>query len=352
MTADSAITNLGYLSYKFKHFQFSSKAQLGFLEDLYVLINDGIPANRAVDMVTEASPGVAHEVGLTILEAIAAGQPLAEGMRPWFAPNVVELVRIGESGGALAQTIKSAINMLQQRGVAMSSFIVAVTYPIIVLFFACILIMFLDNQVFSQFRTMKPEDRWPDAGKRLVWLSKNIRKWWWLAIIFVVAIVIIFGRIMTSYTGALRATLDRYPPFSFYRKFTAAHVLQTLGILVANGVVFKAALHTMNYSANPYLTYHLSQMEEQLSMGKSNIADVLETGLIDKNDLIRLRVMAEVKGFEHGLVRLGLKAAEDATNTLKLVSRIVGFIFLALDGYLIIMILLGLFLTAQSMAQQ
>ena len=63
----------------------------------------------------------------------------------------------------------------------------------------------------------------------------------------------------------------------------------------------------MQYQANPYVNSHLVMMEHLLSMGKTNIADVLETGLISESDLMRLRVMAEVKGFEHGLIRMGIK---------------------------------------------
>jgi type II secretory pathway component PulF len=99
----------------FKRFQFGTKKQLAFLEDFWVLINDGIPANRAIDMMTKVSTGLNKEVSLSIAQKIAQGQPLADGMQDWFSPNVVEIVRVGEAGGALSQTIKSAISTLSRR---------------------------------------------------------------------------------------------------------------------------------------------------------------------------------------------------------------------------------------------
>src|SRR3990167_7926930 len=96
----------------FKRWQFGNKAQLAFLEDLYTLIDDGIPANRAVDMIAQVTTGLNREVALVISQKIGQGQPLAEGMKNWFSINVIEIIRIGEAGGALAQTMKSAINML------------------------------------------------------------------------------------------------------------------------------------------------------------------------------------------------------------------------------------------------
>ena len=89
--------------HRIQQYRFSNKAQLAFLEDLYVLVNDGIPANRAVEMLGEVTTGLSREVALSIAQKISEGQPLAEGMRDWFATNVVEIIRVGEEGGALTE---------------------------------------------------------------------------------------------------------------------------------------------------------------------------------------------------------------------------------------------------------
>lgn len=336
----------------FKRWRFGNKAQLAFLEDLYLLINDGIPANRAVEMMSQITTGLTREVSYSLAQKIAQGQPLADGMRDWFSMNVVEIIRVGEAGGALAQTIKSAINMLSQRGVAVGAFVGAVTYPLIVIGMACIIIVYLNNSVFIQFRLIKPIDLWPDSGKQLVAVAEIIQKWWWVVILLTVIVVLIFRRLMSSYVGELRPMLDNIPPFSFYRRFASARMLETLGLLVANGVVFKSAIKVMQYQANPYLDSHLITMEHLLGMGKTNIADVLDTGLIDNSDLMRLRVMAEVKGFEHGLIRMGVRGTEQATATMKLISKVVGGLLLAVGALLIVMIIRGIYLTGMTMGTQ
>lgn len=335
--------------HEFKRWQFGTKKQLAFLEDLAVLINDGIPANRAVDMMASITTGLTREVATTLSQKIAQGQPLAEGMREWFSMNVVEIIRVGESGGALAQTLRSAINMLSQRGLALGSFIGAVSYPLFVIIIACIVIVYLRNAVLTQFELIKPIEQWPPAGQRLVAAATIISSWWWLAILLVIATIIIFRYLMSNYVGEFRATLDRFPPFSFYRRLVAARFLETLGLLVSNGVVFKSALRVMQHQANPYLQMHLGKVEHLLSMGRGNIADVLDTGLIDSKDLMRLRVMAEVKGFEHGLVRMGVKGADEALSTLRFIARVFGGILLVVGGIIIIIIIQGIYMTGMSM---
>lgn len=332
-----------------KHMQFGTKAQLAFLEDLYVLVSDGIPPNRAIDMMTQVTKGISKEVAYSISQKISEGQPLADGMREWFSPSVIEVIRVGEEGGALAETMKSSINSLTQQTGIWGAFIGAVTYPLMVIALACAIIVYLNTSVFIQFKLIKPIEQWPQAGRDLITVATVIEDWWWLVILIVIGIVLVTRRMMSNYTGGLRPLLDQYPPFSLYRRFVAARLLETLGLLVANGVVFKSAIKVMQFQANPYLLSHLVMMEHFLSMGKGNIADVLSTGLVEEQDILRLRVMAEVKGFEHGLVRMGLNGSIQTAKTLKLIGKLLGGLLLAVGAGLIILIIRGIYLTGMSM---
>lgn len=336
---------------RFKHVQFGAKAQLNFLEDLYALLNDGIPANRAVEMLAQVTTGINREVALSLAQKISEGQPLAEGMSEWFAANVVEIIRVGEEGGALLETVRSAINTLGQRSSSIGALIGAVAYPLLVIFMACAVIVYLNSTVFNEFRAMKPVSMWPDAGRQLVTIAEVITKWGWLFIVAIIAIIMLFRYLMNNYVGELRPLLDNFPPFNLYRRFAASRVLETLGLLVSNGVVFKNAIKVMQYQANPYVASHLVMMEHLLGMGRGNIADVLATGLIGESDLLRLRVMAEVKGFEHGLVRMGVRGSEENTKILKFISKIIGSTLLMIGGVLVIMIVRGIYLTAMTMGQ-
>ncbi len=339
------------LPHRLKKFQFGTKAQLGFLEDFNVLVADGIPANRAIEMMVQATTGLTHDVARAIAQKISEGKPLAEGMREWFGVNIVEIVRVGEAGGALGETLQSAINTLGRSSGSMGVLIGAVSYPLLVILMACGIIVYLDSSVFVQFKAIKSIDQWPQAGRDLVNLAALIRNAWWLVIAAAIAFVIIMLRVLDNYIGALRPLLDNIPPFSLYKKFVAARFMETLGLLVENGVVFKNALRIMQYRSPPYLASHLVNMEHLLSTGKGNVADILTTGLIDEKDVLRLRIMAEVKGFEHGLKRMGIRGAENTAKTMKIIARMLGGILLLVGAYLILTIIRGIFLTGMSMGQ-
>ncbi len=345
--------NLGTkIADKIKRLRFGTKAQLVFLEDFAHLVEDGIPPNKAIEMLAKAAKGVSKEVAASIAATISTGRPLAEGMRDWFAFNVVEIIRIGEEGGALGETIQSAINMMSSRSSTVGALISAVVYPATVCLIACLVIIYLNNSVFTQFITIKPMDAWPDAGKRLVYIARFIESWWWTVLIAVIALVFMMQMIMKNYIGILRPTLDQFFPFNMYRRFVAAYVLETLGLLVANGVVFKSALGIMQHKVTPYLGMHLQHMERLMGKGKGNIADVLDTGLINEEDLMRLRILAEVKGFEHGLIRLGVRGSEQGMKTLKTMAKIIAGILMVIGTCLIMVAINGVYQTGMSMGSQ
>ena len=356
MAMDISLDGLYDLGVKIKleidHMQFGNKAQLAFLEDLYTLVNDGIPPNRAIDMLAQVTEGIGKEVALSLGHKISEGQPLAEGMREWFNPNIVEIIRVGEEGGALAETMRSGINTLSQSSGSMSAFVSAIAYPILVIIMACAIIVYLNTSVFVQFAVIKPQDQWPQAGRDLVAVANLIQSWWWAVLLSITGIILFLRYMMSNYVGDLRPMLDKIPPFNLYRQFAAARMMETLGLLVSSGVVFKSAIKVMQYQANPYVGSHLVMMEHLLSMGRGNIADVLSTGLVKNSDVLRLRIMAEVKGFEHGLIRMGVHGSDQTTKTLKTVGKVIGGALLALGAYLILTIIRGIFLTGMSMGSQ
>ena len=349
MSLDGLYSMWDRIKRRFRGWQFGSKAQLAFLEDFSTLVGDGIPANRAIEMMSLLGRGVNREVALSIAEKIAEGRSLADGMRDWFAINIVEIIRVGEEGGALVETTKSAIKSLGQRSGALSAFFAAVTYPLMVIAISCGLIVYLNNSVFVQFKLIKPVEEWPQAGRELIDIARIIEDWWWFVVALIIAVVISLRISMANYVGELRPLLDKFPPFSFYRRFVSSQFMETLGLLIANGVVFKNALKVMEYQATPYLSSHLMMMEHLLGTGKGNVADVLSTGLISDSDIMRLRVLAEVKGFEHGLIRMGVHGSEQNIQTVKLISKIVGGILLVIGGILVVLIARGIYLTGMSM---
>lgn len=336
-------TLIDKLTSKFNKLDFTAKKQQLFLEDLSVLIADGVPANRAIEMLKDIYKSGPKKAAIAISQGVASGKTLAESMIGWFDINTIELIRVGEEGGMLAEIVKNASDALSRKAGSIAAVISALLYPITVLIAGCFIMVYINNSIFVDFKQIKPVDTWPAIGKELIFFANLIQDWYWLLIIAIIAIIAILSYMLPNYVGDYRKLLDKLPPFNIYRTLAAARFMDNLGLLIINGVVFKKALSIMQKNATPYLLTHIINMEHLLATGKDNIADVLNTDLISTNDILRLRVIAEAKGFEHSLIRLGAYAAKKGSNTIKTTAKISGFALLGLGGGMIMFMVLSIY---------
>lgn len=329
---------------------FSGSDQQAFLEDLATLVDDGVPANRAIELLGNIEKGAKKKVAEQISLKVAQGRGIADGMEDAFTPAVVELVRAGEEGGTLAQNIRLSAESLGTRSDTLASLAASMTYPLVVLIAGCIVLVYIDNKVFPQFAAIKPISEWPSDGQNLVALAEFLKSYWHILIGVIIAFTIGITFMMRNFKGELRTSLDKVYGMSIYRQLMAARFMETLGLLIANGVVFKKALAILQRQASPYLMWHMRIMENKLGRGRGNIAEVLDTGLISNEDILRLKAIAAAKGFEHALIRLGKAASTRAIETIRKVGRIGGGVFLALSGAFAGYMVMGLYSVGSSLS--
>lgn len=323
-----------HLQKKVKHWLFTPKHQQAFLEDVSSLVEDGIPPNQAVEVVSKLATGLTLDVADNVLIRIAEGKYLADGMQGWFAQPVVEIVRAGEEGGTLGKTLQIASKSLARKTNAIKSLLNSVTYPLVVIILGLAVTIFINHFIFKAFASIKSVSLWPSNAQDAVALANFVEGYWWLIIMFGALLIFLISLLLRNYAGEGRKYLDKIPLFSLYRDLTAARLMETLGLLVTNGIILKKALKILRYNVGPYLGTHLLTMEYRLSGGKENIAEVLDTGLIREYDLMRLRVLAMGRGFEYALSRQGLRANEQTMETVQTMGRILGGVLLTIAAFL------------------
>lgn len=315
-----------------KYHLFTIPQKQAFLEDFASLVEDGIQVNRVAEIISKTAGGLVSEVANSVLAKLAEGKQIADGLRGWFPDPIIEVLQTGEEGGTLQQSMRVAAEAVARHSNALAILINTLLYPLIILTLSLFLTVFINHSVFNSFEAIKPIAAWPANGQSAVFFANFIQGWWWMVLILIVAGFWGTFRMLHVYVGEFRVGIDHFPVLSLYRKFSAARFMETLGLLISNGVVFKKALKILQRSANPYLASHLLTMEYRLSGGKENIAEVLDTGLLNKHDLMRLRVIAQGKGIEHALVRSGHKAATDTMEALNIICRMTGALLLVFSA--------------------
>lgn len=313
---------------KTRSFLFSRADQQAFLEDVSALIDDGVPAGQAIRAVADIATGTAKEVAQNILKKISEGRAIADGMEDWFPQPIVEIIRAGEEGGSLAENMSAAAKALSAQAKGLTSLVNSLVYPFVVVFMGLGVAVFVKHSVFVNFAEIKPVNTWPSNGQVVFGMATFVQHWWWLVLLIAVAILFLIGRLLRELTGGVRAYVDNIPVLSLYRDGCAALFMETLGLLLVNGIILKRALVIMRNKASHYMAWHIYLMELRLGGGRENIAEVLDTGLVRKNDILRLRLIAKGKGFEHALIRMGRMMAQRNTKTLELTGKIFGTLVL------------------------
>lgn len=331
-------------------FLFNHRQQLHFLEDLHALIKDGVSALVAAETIRDTSNNLHKKIANNICLAISEGRPLVEGLSPWFSHHIIEIIRNGESGGTLLLTIESAIATLQQQNHTIHNLFQALTYPCLVLTLALIVTVFVRHSVLNTFITMRPINEWPQAGRSLYDLGGFVEHWWLLLLMLFFFFIYLLHNVLQNASGKWRELIDTLPLISLYRDVIASRFMQTLGLLVSNGIILKKALYIMQIDASPYLASHLVQMEYRLSSGVDNMADVLNTNLIREDDMARLMAVSKGRGFAPALISLGDHAFKRTNLTIQVSSKIIGALILVLSAFIAGMVVIGIYSVGGALA--
>lgn len=329
---------------------FGLNIQRAFLEDVLSLLQDGLSVNQAVDAMRSIATGLKREAADSISYALASGQGMAAGMTGWFSSVYVEIINAGESTGVLTEALEACASAARRQDFSVGVWLSSLLYPLMVVTAALGVVVFVKNTVLARFTEIKSVSLWPMISQNLFYLATWVERGWLLALVSLVLLVMLTIYALRNTTGVVRSWLDLTPIFNLYRQFSAARLMRTLGLLLNNGIMLKRALSIMRVEAKPYLAWHLWQMELQLANGRLNIADVLDTRLIERTDMVRLRIVATGKGFAQALWRLGEQGSQRHVRRLVRWARILGGMLLLLGAFVAMMLVLGIYSVSQILA--
>ncbi len=289
---------------------FTRGQQKAFFEDLLMLSEDGVSMRDALGIMVETYDDNIAVLAQKLQDTLAAGKSLASGMQGWVPATILTILETGEKAGTLNDALRACAQACSERSMNRRVWITALSYPLTIFVLALVVMLFIRQAVFASFIEIKPLAAWPALSQWLYHFADFIAHSWCFMLADVALLSVSCIILCTQYAGRLRSILDVLPPFSLYRQAVAAGLLQTLAILLQHGVMVKEAFILLTYGASPFLKSHLQRMQTALDNGTLSLADVLDSGLIERNDVLRLRVVANSRGMNFALSRLAKHAAE------------------------------------------
>ncbi len=300
-----------------------------FTQQMANLLNSGMPLTVALNsMVHLESKGISAEVSKELRQDVMEGKSLSDSMAKQpriFSDLYVNMVRAGESSGALVEVLRRMADHFEKFAQVQSKFSSALIYPAFVATVGVGIIFFFMTFMLPRFMTMFEGMNvpMPFLTQILVNVSHVFASYWWLMLAVVLAVVIIFKRFQASAQG--RRKIDQWKLTApVFGKVVKLHLFgqfaRTLSTLLENGVPVLTALKiTEQIIPNCVVKEAIGKTREEVTDGKT-IAQPLGRSKIFPQLMVDLVKIGEDTGNVPGALK---NVADTYENELAIALKVV-----------------------------
>ena len=235
----------------FKPKPFAGQRLVQFTQQLATLLGAGQPLDRALTILLELpEDDVARRTLTDIRDAVRGGASLSAALdrqHGAFGRLYVNMVRAGEAGGSLHETLQRLADYLERSRALRARVLNALVYPAILLAMVGLSLLFLLGYVVPQFSAM-----YDSLDADLPWFSQlvlglgNFVRDWWIVLLAIPLLALLWldrkrrdPAFMLAFDGWLLRNALAGPLLA---KLEAARLARTLGTLLRNGVPLLSAL--------------------------------------------------------------------------------------------------------------
>lgn len=328
----------------------SADQVLQFTQQLATLLGAGQPLDRALQILLDLPESeAARKVIERIRETVRGGAPLSAGLEQqhgMFSKLYINMVRAGEVGGSLHDTLRRLADYLERSKALKESVINALIYPVILVFMVlgslALLLGYVVPQFMPLFQDMGAE--LPLLTQIVLWVGDALNAGWWIILAAIVAIAVLVRRQLTDPPRRMRFDtwlLQRGRIGDLIAKIETARLARTLGTLLHNGVPLLASLAiARNVMGNLALVEAVDEAAEAVKTGSG-----LALSLSRSKRFPRLALQMVQVGEESGeLDTMLLKVADtfdiEVRNTLdRLLAALVPLLTIVMAGVIAMIVL-------------
>jgi type II secretory pathway component PulF len=336
-----------------------------FTQQLANLLSSGMPLTVALNSMTHLeSKGISADVSKDLKQDVMEGRSLSDSMAKQprvFSDLYVNMVRAGESSGALVEVLRRMADHFERFAQVQSKFTSALVYPAFVSVVGIGIMFFFMSYMLPKFMTIFEGMNvpLPLMTQILVKISHLFAGYWWLMLATVIAAVILFKRFQATDEG--RRKIDHWrmnaPVFGKVVKLNIfGQFARTLSTLLENGVPVLPALKiTEQIIPNSIVKEAIAKTREEVTDGKT-IAQPLARSKIFPQLMVDLVKIGEDTGDVPGALK---NVADTYENELSIALRVmtnmiepVMIIVMAVGvGFLLLSVLSAMFAITANIAR-
>jgi type II secretory pathway component PulF len=299
-----------------------------FTQQLANLLHSGMPLTVALNSMTHLeTKGIQAEVSRELRQDVMEGRSLSDAMAKQprvFSDLYVNMVRAGESSGALVEVLRRMADHFERFAQVQSKFSSALVYPAFVGVVGLGIMFFFMTYMLPKFMSIFQGMNvpLPMMTQILIGISHMFASYWWLMLILGAAALILFKRFQASAEG--RRKLDEWkmkaPIFGkVIRLNLFGQFARTLSTLLENGVPVLTALKiTEQIMPNSIVKEAISKTREEVTDGKT-LAQPLARSKIFPQLMVDLVKIGEDTGDVPGALK---NVADTYENELSIALRV------------------------------
>lgn len=295
--------------------------------ELSTLLHAGLPLDRALSILISLSDGSAlQELLDNVRRRVKEGATLADAVEeqgPVFSRFYVNLLRAGESGGALEVVLERLANHMERSKEVRDTLISALVYPAILVVVAFLSIFLLLGYVVPQFAQMFDGvgQVLPLSTRITIAVGETLQQYWWLLALLIAAAIWIVRRQLTNTSSSYKwhAWSLRLPIVgAVIVKMEVARFAHTLRILLNNGIPLLKSLSIVKETmGNRVLAKDLERVVGSLKEGQSLAEPLAETTHFPSFAVHMIRVGEESGNLQEILLQVATTYDRDTQITIK-----------------------------------
>lgn len=326
-----------------------------FTRQLATLIDSGLPLLRGLNVLgnQEPNPNLRATVN-TLADSVQTGSTFSEslGQHPRiFNKLYVNMVKAGELGGVLELVLNRLAEYQEKAQKLKNKIVSAMVYPVIVIFIAVAIIIFLMSYIvpkFTQiFKEMLGDAEMPAMTQFVMNVSDFILDYWWALAGGTFLFVVGFKAFASTKGG--RTVVDRLklklPLFGpVLLKSSIARFTRTLGTLVTSGVPILQALNiTRDTAGNVVVSDAILKVHDAVKEGDSMVAPLDSSKIFPPMVISMVEVGEETGQLPEMLLKIADVYDDEVDNAVSALTSLLEPIMICVLAVVVAVIVLALF---------
>jgi len=333
------------------------KTLMIFTRQLATLIDSGLPLLRGLTVLGRQEPIPVMKATInTLAENVQTGSTFSESLQQYpriFNKLYVNMVKAGELGGVLELVLNRLAEYQEKAQKLKNKIVAAMVYPIIVMFIAGGIMIFLMTVIVPRFETifedmLGSKDKLPELTKIVIgasrWVSDNI-----LYLIGAATAIFLGWRALAASKGG-RLWIDgmklKLPLFGDVQRKTAiSRFTRTLGTLVTSGVPILQALNiTRDTAGNVVISTAIEKVHDAVKEGESMVAPLEGSGVFPPMVISMVDVGEETGQLPEMLLKIADVYEDEVDNSVSALTSMLEPLMIVMLALVVGVIVLALFL--------